>query len=397
MDAASAPEVDLDKWRERQCQQLMLLSRKLPAEGDNAALDRRDEQTTKPTYLHAYQNLMQFGCVMNPPAVSRTDGQRQTTADCVDEAPDGCSAIDAVLDQACLNDILQHMRSAFKVAVYGAPVHLVLAAVAAAAFWSGASSELLIVFFCQEAICILACGIVAARCREGIAAGKAAAWGLRGATPAAAEAHVAVDIAPAALTHVAAPGAGSAAATAGPAAAGAAGPRRGRCTWPAAPLAPIQAWRPAIAIISVQLLATSLLLVTFIFCAFYYFWPDYLHDRAHGTDRISGDTPATIAARLSPLLCAAITACAVLGWLAADLHVTGGKLESDLLRVAAATFAAAAGLIAAGLLLVLMLIAGAVSMLSSERWVADSVVTLVALCTLLVYAALWWRHIALLP
>lgn len=74
---------------------------------------------------------------------SRTADGRQTEG-CVDEAPAHCSAIDAVLDQAYLNDILQHMKSAYKLVMYGCPFHLVLAAVAAVAFWNGASRHVLI-------------------------------------------------------------------------------------------------------------------------------------------------------------------------------------------------------------------------------------------------------------
>lgn len=119
-------------------------------------------------------------------------------------------------------------------------------------------SELLIVFFCQEVICVLSCGVVAVRCRQGIAAVKTAAWGLR--APADASADVAVDIAPTAATHISAPG--------GETGAGEAPPAHRPVTArprPVSPLASIQAWRPAIAIVSMQMLVASLLLVTFIF------------------------------------------------------------------------------------------------------------------------------------
>lgn len=81
-------------------------------------------------------------CVMTTTLALSALSERQP-ADCVDEAPSRCTAIDAVLDQAYLHDILQHVRSAFKLAIYGVPVHLVLAAVAAVAFWSGASRHAL--------------------------------------------------------------------------------------------------------------------------------------------------------------------------------------------------------------------------------------------------------------
>ena len=131
--------------------------------------------------------------------------------------------------------------------------------------------------------------------------------------------------------------------------------------------------------------------------AFYYFWPDYFHQRntEDGAAPVSNNSPALVATRLSPLLCAAFTACAVLGWLFHDLRHTGRALESDLLCVAAATFAAAAAVTAAGLLLIVLLISGAVVVDGPDRWVADSILTLVALVGLLVQAATWWRRLAL--
>lgn len=74
---------------------------------------------------------------------SRTQGSGTQSSgepgSCVDEGPSRCRAIDAVLGQAYLQDILLHMTSAYKLSVYGIPVHVALATVAAIVFWSGAS------------------------------------------------------------------------------------------------------------------------------------------------------------------------------------------------------------------------------------------------------------------
>lgn len=67
------------------------------------------------------------------------------TANCVDEGPSQCRAIDAVLSQAYLQDILQQMRSAFKLSIYGIPIHLGLATVASVVFWSGATRHVPVV------------------------------------------------------------------------------------------------------------------------------------------------------------------------------------------------------------------------------------------------------------
>lgn len=130
--------------------------------------------------------------------------------------------------------------------------------------------------------------------------------------------------------------------------------------------------------------------------ALYYFWPDYLHDRKVTSviARITADSPATVAARLSPLLCAAFTACAVLGWLCHDLRHTGAALESNLLCIAAATFASAAAITAAGLVLMVLLMSGAVAVEGSARWIADSLITLTTLLGLLMHAGVWWRRLA---
>lgn len=134
--------------------------------------------------------------------------------------------------------------------------------------------------------------------------------------------------------------------------------------------------------------------------AFYYFWPDYIHDRDHEEPDIEPDadvSTATVAAHLSPLICAAVTACVVLAWLSHDIRVASRALDSDLLRVAASTFAASAAIAAGGLLLVVLIISRALSLDGSDRWLVDSMMTLAALIGLLAQAAVWWRHLMLQP
>lgn len=132
--------------------------------------------------------------------------------------------------------------------------------------------------------------------------------------------------------------------------------------------------------------------------AFYYFWPDYIYDRTSGHALPAPrDSSAVLAAHLSPLICAAVTAAVVLCWLAHELRVAGRALDSDLLRVAAAAFTASAAIAAAGLLLVLLVVARALSLDGADRWLADSAITLAALVGLLAQAAGWWRHLMLRP
>eukprot|EP00892_Ulva_mutabilis_P004388 jgi/Ulvmu1/2320/UM013_0168.1 len=225
--------------------------------------------------------------------------------------------------------IQQDMQDTMQLMKHSLPVHVVLAALGAALFWTVSLSGILAAFVLLELVCIASTAIIIGRCRVGLAP---------------------------------------------PAASISAGP---------SPESAVQSRGPAVVLANIYLTAAVAVFAGLAVAAI-----SMWH---HFTQNADADPAPTLPGAASTaasqaLLYATLASCVPLAWLRLRTHMLGADLESLLLRIAAATFSGPAAAAAAGYLYVILTAAGAVG---RNALVLDNSLALLAAGAALVEAIVW--------